>query len=332
MPVRRYLLVVGRFVDLDVDTEFNIQVKWSGVRTQHSTTPFVDEMFDRLRDTLNEYEVIISRWPEYIFVLENALADIEKAVIETLEKQYADVLAPLKDGITTKKFGLKYVQKLAKRNSVAPYNVPEELGILLNTMKRLLDVLRPRIEAQLKSWGSCIPDGGNVVPGERLSEVTVLLRAKFRNYLQAVVEKLAENTRVQSSTKLKKIIQDSKGTVMESDIRTRMQPLKEQLIATINHLHSLMEAHVFITICRGLWERMGQDVLSFLENRKENRSWYKGSRVTVTVLDDTFASQMQQLLGNSLQEKDLEPPRSIMEVRSVLCRDASNHKESTFYY
>lgn len=60
-------------------------------------------------------------------------------------------------------------------------------------MKRLLDVLRPRIESQLKSWGSCIPDGSNSATGDRLSEVTVLLRAKFRNYLQAVVEKLAES-------------------------------------------------------------------------------------------------------------------------------------------
>lgn len=49
------------------------------------------------------------------------------------------------------------------------------------------------------------------------------------------------------------------------------------------------------------------------------------------VLDDTFASQMQQLLGNSLLEKDLEPPRSIMEVRSMLCKDAPNHKDSNYY-
>lgn len=63
----------------------------------------------------------------------------------------------------------------------------------MNSMKRMLDVLRPKIETQIKSWGSCIPDGGNTAPGERLSEVTVMLRAKFRNYLQAVVEKLAEN-------------------------------------------------------------------------------------------------------------------------------------------
>lgn len=52
-----------------------LQIKWSGVRTQHSTTPFVDEMYDRLREMLTAYEVIICRWPEYIFVLENVGLD-----------------------------------------------------------------------------------------------------------------------------------------------------------------------------------------------------------------------------------------------------------------
>ncbi|KAL6997388.1 hypothetical protein U1Q18_007515 [Sarracenia purpurea var. burkii] len=307
------------------------KVKWSGVRTQHSTTPFIDEMYERLKETLNDYEVIICRWPEYTFVLENAIADIEKAIVEALEKQYADVLSPLKENLTPKKFGLKYVQKLAKR-SVCPYSIPDELGILLNSMKRMLDVLRPRIEHQFKSWGSCIPDGGNTAPGERLSEVTVMLRTKFRNYLQAVVEKLAENTRLQNATKLKKVLQDSKESVVESDVRSRMQPLKDQLTSTIDHLHTVVESHVFISICRGYWDRMGQDVLSFLENRKENRSWYKGSRIAVSILDDTFASEMQQLLGNALQEKDLDPPKTIIEVQSMLCKDAQSHKGNTYYY
>jgi hypothetical protein len=67
----------------------------------------------------------------------------------------------------------------------------------LNTLKRLLEVLRPRIESHLKSWSSCIPNGGNSAAiGEKLSEVTVTLRAKFRNYMQAVVEKLSENVSV----------------------------------------------------------------------------------------------------------------------------------------
>ncbi|KAF5765638.1 hypothetical protein HanRHA438_Chr15g0718351 [Helianthus annuus] len=310
------------------------KVKWSGVRTQHSTTPFVDEMYGRLKETLNDYDVIICRWPEYTFALENAIVDIEKAIIEALDKQFADVVAPLKENMTPKKFGFKYVQKLAKRTT-NPYVVPPELGILLNSMKRMLDVLRPKIEVQLKSWGSCcIPEEGNTAAGERLSEVTVILRSKFRNYLQAVVEKLVENTRLQNGTKLKKILQDSKDSVTESEIRNRMQPLTEQLMNTVNHLHTIFETHVFIAVCRGYWDWMGQDVLSFLENRKENKSVYKGSRVAVSILDDTFASQMQKLLGNALQEKDLEPPRSIVEVRSMLCKDtgSSSHKKNSYFY
>ena len=55
-------------------------------------------------------------------------------------------------------------------------------------------------------------------------------------------------------------------------------------------------------------------------------------RIAVTIPDNTFTSQMQQLLGNAMQEKDLGPPRSIMEVRSILCKDAPDHKDNTFYY
>lgn len=49
------------------------------------------------------------------------------------------------------------------------------------------------------------------------------------------------------------------------------------------------------------------------------------------VLDDIFASQMQRLQGNALQEKDIEPPRSIVEARAILCRDTSNCPDSSNY-
>lgn len=65
-------------------------------------------------------------------------------------------------------------------------------------------------------------------------------------------------TRVQSATKLKKIIQDSKENVVESDVRSRMQPLKDLLINLIENLNSVFEPHVFIIVCRNFWDRMGQ--------------------------------------------------------------------------
>ncbi|KAL6552141.1 hypothetical protein OROGR_008295 [Orobanche gracilis] len=305
------------------------KVKSSSFHMQHSTTPFIDDIYDRLKETLTEYDVIISRWPEYTFALEKAIADIEKAVVESLEKQYADVLSPLKENTMPMKFGLKYVQKFAKGNP-SPYNVSTELGVVLNSMKRMLDTLRPQIESQLKSWGSCMPESGNMVAGERLSEITVMIRSKFRAYVQAVIDKLVENTKLHSVTKLKKIIQDAKENVIESDLRRRMQPLKELLANTIDELHSVLERQVFLIVCRGFWDRMGQDMLKFLEDKRENRSLYKASRVAVTVLDDTFASQMQQLLGNAVEDKDFEPPRCILEVRSMLCKDIT-HKANYYY-
>lgn len=59
-----------------------------------------------------------------------AIADVEKAIVEALDKQYADVLSPLKENLSPKKFGFKYVQKLAKR-SVNPYTVPDEVSTTL---------------------------------------------------------------------------------------------------------------------------------------------------------------------------------------------------------
>ncbi|KAE8718175.1 Ribosomal protein L10 family protein isoform 2 [Hibiscus syriacus] len=294
------------------------KVKCSDIKTRQSTTPFIDDMYDQLTQTLNEYEIIFSRWPEFALILENAIADVEKAIIKSLDRQFADVLAPLKDGLAPKIIG-KYVQKFTKGTPVI-YVVPDELGVLLNSMRRMLFVLHPKIESQLKLWFPCIPPDGNSIPGERICETTVMLRADFRSHIQAIVEKLAENTRVQTATKLRKIIQDSKETVVESDLRNRMQPLKELLINMIENLHSVFEPHVFITVCRNFWDRMGQDVLHFMENRRENMSWYKGPRIAILVLDEIFGSQMQKLLGNALQEKDLEPPPSVKEVRSMFAK------------
>ncbi|KAL3699757.1 hypothetical protein R1sor_017779 [Riccia sorocarpa] len=312
--------------------------RYTWVTTQNVTVPFVEEMYERIRDTLNEYEVIINRWPEYTIPLENAVADVERAIISAIEKQYSDVLTPLKDVMITKKFSLQYMQKLTRRRSICLYSVPSQLGVMLNSMKRLLDTLRPKVELQMKGWVACLPaDGagpGKTSFGERLNEVTIELRAKYKNYLHAIVEKLSDNTRLQRATKLKKILQDTREAGGESDIRDRMQPLNNQLVETISHLHEVFSSRVFVAVCRGYWDRMARDVLQFLENRKENRAWYKGSSFALGILDDIFASQMQRLQGHSLQEKDLDPPRSVMEARSMLSRDAQNGLDSStlFFY
>ncbi|CAN7024066.1 hypothetical protein IGI04_024069 [Brassica rapa subsp. trilocularis] len=292
------------------------------------TSPFVDEMYQRLNGTLDEYDIIIRRWPEYAISLEKVVADAEKAIVEGMEKQFAEIISPLKE---SKIFGLKIVKKFTK-GAPNPYAVPKELGVLLNSMKRVLDILRPSIENRFKSWNSYIPDGENRILGERLSEVTVLLRAKFRSYMQALVEKLAENTRIQNHMKLKSIIHDLRETTAEPDVRNRMMALKDVLDKTIDHLHSVFLPDVFVSVCRGIWDRLGQDVLRLLEDRKDNVTWHKGPRIAVSVLDEIFATQMQSLLGNALKPEHLEPPRSMMELRSMLCKDSKDYREGGYSY
>lgn len=69
-----YLSMWHHFYDNLYETDY-FQVKWAGVKTKNSTTPYVDEMDDQLKAMLNEYEVIIRRWPEYAVVLENVRFD-----------------------------------------------------------------------------------------------------------------------------------------------------------------------------------------------------------------------------------------------------------------
>ncbi|KAG9448831.1 hypothetical protein H6P81_008796 [Aristolochia fimbriata] len=305
---------------------------WSGVTTHLSTSPFVEDMYDKIKDTLSEYETVVNRWPQYCLTLENAIATVERAVVKALEKHFCEILAPLKDSIP-KKLGIQ-VQKLTRRQSQSLYHVPNQLGAFLNTVKRILDVLHCRVEDTLRPWASCLPIIGDqkTLFGEQLNEITVMLRTKYKNYTQATVEKLVSNTQANRNTRLKKILEETKEADGQAEIRDRMQMLTTQLIDSISNLHDVFSSRIFVAICRVFWDRMGQIVLSFLESRKENRIWYKGSYYALAILDDTFASQMQRLEGNSLQEKDLEPPRSVTEARSILCRDSPNTADPSAYF
>lgn len=69
---------------------------------------------------------------------------------------------------------------------------------------------------------------------------------------------LSIKTRAQSATKIKKIIEESKDIMMEADIHSRIQPLRDLLTETITHVHEIFEVHVFVALCRGFWDRMGQ--------------------------------------------------------------------------
>ncbi|CAN8265714.1 unnamed protein product [Cochlearia groenlandica] len=306
------------------------KVSWSGLTTNHSTSPFAEDMYERIKDSLIEYEVVISRWPQYTLILENTASTVERAIVKSLEKQYNDILTPLKDSIP-KRLNM-HVQKLTRRQTSALYSVPSQLGTFLNTIKRILDVLHCKVEDILRQWASCLPVGEDkkTLFGEQMNVITVLLRTKYRNYMQAMVDKLVSNTQSNKSTRLKRILEEIKENEREIEVRERMKMLCSQITDSISNLHDVFTSQIFVASCRLFWDRMAQVVLKFLEGRKENEAGYKGSYYVLGIVEDTFASEMQRLQGNSLQEKDMEAPRSVIEARSILSRDTTNH--SSYFY
>lgn len=83
-----------------------------------------------------------------------------------------------------------------------------------------------------------------------------------------------------------------------------------------------------------------------LTDKKDSVTWHKGLTLAVSVtktqlfrqmsildsylvdlqvLDEIFEDKMQSLLGDSVKGMDLEAPRSIMELRSMISEDKKGY-------
>lgn len=60
------------------------------------------------------------------------------------------------------------------------------------------------------------------------------------------------------NTRLQRILEETKITDGEAQIRERMQMLNTQLSDSISNLHEVFTSRTFVAICRGFWDKMGQ--------------------------------------------------------------------------
>lgn len=65
-------------------------------------------------------------------------------------------------------------------------------------------------------------------------------------------------TQTNRTTRLKRILEDTKEAEGEAEIRERMQALSMQLTDSIQNLHGVFSSRIFVAICRQFWDRMGQ--------------------------------------------------------------------------
>lgn len=197
-----------------------------------------------------------------------------------------------------------------------------QLGTFVNTIKRILDVLHQRVEDILRQWASCLPvvEDKKSLFGEQMNVITVLLRTKYRNYMQAAVDKLVSNvscltlnmtylnlnlclfyqslcvfvcgsmfqTQSNKTTRLKRILEEIRENEREVEVRERMRMLCSQITDSISNMHDVFTSQIFVASCRLFWDRMAQVVLKFLEGRKENEVGYKGSYYALGVINGNF--------------------------------------------
>lgn len=75
----------------------------------------------------------------YHLLIPKAAANVERAIIKALERQYHDILTPLKDSIP-KRLGMQ-VQKLARRQSTTYYTIPSQVSSTIDAVSFTFYVL-----------------------------------------------------------------------------------------------------------------------------------------------------------------------------------------------
>ncbi|KAJ7521095.1 hypothetical protein O6H91_19G037600 [Diphasiastrum complanatum] len=308
------------------------QVHWTGAVTQEKTIPFVEDLYDLINSSLNDFDAVVRLWPQCIGSLEIAAIDMEKAVMTAIEKHHSEVLPSHKSVQLSRRFLLQYLQKVARRPLYSSYDVSNQFGMVMNTIKRLADVRHPQVRNKFKTWLSLcseLDNQGQLNLGERLGEVAMLLHAKYKSYVQAVVKKLA---RKKHGTKLDRVLHDIRQARGEREIRELMNPLKSQLMQIILHLDDVFIKPVLLDVCRGYLHHLSQDVLRFFRNWKEKKAGCNYSGLVLAMLDDTFSSQVQGIKENAAQATITSPPYYVIDAQSMRLSDNKANKTNDLLY
>lgn len=88
--------------------------------------------------------------------------------------------------------------------------------------------------------------------------ISRVLQLKFPDVSISNWGKLLSQMQANRSTRLKSILEETNEADGEAEVRERMQMLSSQLIDSISNLHDVFTSRIFVAICRGFWDRMGQ--------------------------------------------------------------------------
>eukprot|EP00899_Mesostigma_viride_P015118 jgi/Mesvir1/23607/Mv18290-RA.1 len=312
---------------------------------------FVDVLQSHILGMLALLDPVLARWPRFALHLEAALCTVHRRSLDILEAD-ASCHVPQFSSLLRTKSGApgaaggasKFASPEKKKSSpfaarkpapAARFTMPAQLAVLLNSYKRLLEVLLPEIEGRLRRWTSSValqlaeggegedePDGGAGAgrPLELFEETVMTLKAKYKAAIEGVVERLAQNFQANRATSLRVLLRDRNVLAGEGDAEKALVPLAGLIGETVRDLEAHLSTRVLVTVTRGLWNEMGKELLLCMDDLKENVTLGTRNSTTFAIefVNRRFMDCLQSVAAQQLLARDLDPPQLIKEAVALL--------------
>lgn len=135
---------------------------------------------------------------------------------------------------------------------------------------------------------------------------------------------------------------DGSGGLEVPEVEERMHPLFHALEDVCNQLEKAVDTRVFVTLVRGLWENLSDDLYVFVENLQEGRDYqvfqnrfvflkmFQGAwklrqdaKSLSSALNEWFRGTLTSIVGHDLTEKDLDLPLHASMTQKLLAENSS---------
>eukprot|EP00210_Caulerpa_lentillifera_P009479 g9039.t1 len=234
------------------------------------------------------------------------------------------------------------------------HGIDSREAILLNSLRYLLGAV-PDLEHKLRSWCTMNKrDNGssrvNLMQqqtngpeiGAQFAQLVKELRTDYSHATVHCCERMAEeitqhpqhmigNILYEASAFQTTNVQESPGPFEDNlfNVDERMEPLFETLSHLSENLERAVDPRVLVTLLRGLWEHLGEDLYIFVENLHEGHNFQEAwkcrqnAKQVANALNEWFRGALTHLVGHDLTSKDLDLPLHASMTQKLLADNSS---------
>lgn len=173
-------------------------------------------------------------------------------------------------------------------------------------------------------------DGMPLQVGAQFAQLAKELRSQFAVAVRLSAERMLAVIggafRVSVAEVLKRASNYPQGC-SQSEMHDLMQPLLDAFHHTLESIRAPLEHRVFVSVVRGLWDNVSEDlylyVLELKENEHHQGAWRSRQDCThiTDILDAFFKDKLADYLPHTLAAPDLELPTHSAKVKEMLAQN-----------